>query len=114
MALTSSEPMRSGENWIPASDVFCDGIEILLGTVVKKIKQEDCLKLKSTLNEKANELIIKHIRHTCRREEDFLWITFTAERSILNPRTMNNFLDILDKVQKHAEIVWKVPYWKSE
>lgn len=94
------------DQYKPACDAFCDGIEFKLGRIPKKIVAQNVQSLLLFINRNMTELMFKHVMASERSNRTYLWLTLQPNTTTLTPRTLVEFKKTLEALQKYAKLDW--------
>ena len=80
---------------------FCDGIEIIIGSITKESAARGKKNLQNLINSQVTARIVKNLLFTNRGGKTFLWLSFSYDSARLDANFIVDLRNILDAVRKH-------------
>ena len=106
MAENASHEADYGNRYAPLTKPRNDGFEICLGDVDKKLVTNTESALINEVHHRCNQITVKNILTTKRKEKTFIWVTLEDFSDSLKLGLMTDILRFVQIVKKHARVYW--------
>lgn len=102
--LDSANTMIDLDSYQPASGVFCDGIEVFIGSVSKSVANKTKGALKNELHAASKEITVKNLLYMTKNKELRLWVTLDEANNQLTNELLHWNYSLVRAVKLHADL----------